>query len=206
MLFALAFLPMFGIGGLTGLPLGLSAADIQLHDTYYVIGHFHYVVAPGTIFALFAGIYFWYPKVTGRMMNEVLGKIHFWGSLVAINLVFMPMFIQGLAGVNRRLYDGGLQYEHAADVLHWNVVMSNAAYALAFFQLFFIINFFLSLKKGKKAEANPWQATTIEWTDTTSPPLAHGNFERVPQVYRGAYEYSVPGATTDFIPQSAERT
>ena len=105
MLFALAFLPMFGIGGLTGLPLGLSAADIQLHDTYYVIGHFHYVVAPGTIFALFAGIYFWYPKVTGRMMNEVLGKIHFWGSLVAINLVFMPMFIQGLAGVNRRLYD-----------------------------------------------------------------------------------------------------
>ncbi len=206
MLFALAFLPMFGIGGLTGLPLGLSAADIQLHDTYYVIGHFHYVVAPGTIFALFAGIYFWYPKVTGRMMNEVLGKIHFWGSLVAINLVFMPMFIQGLAGVNRRLYDGGLQYEHAADVLHWNVVMSHAAYALAFFQLFFIINFFLSLKKGKKAEANPWQATTIEWTDTTSPPLGHGNFERVPQVYRGAYEYSVPGATTDFIPQSAERT
>ena len=205
MLFALAFLPMFGIGGLTGLPLGLSAADIQLHDTYYVIGHFHYVVAPGTIFALFAGIYFWYPKVTGRMMNEVLGKIHFWGSLVAINLVFMPMFIQGLAGMNRRLYDGGLQYAHAADVLHWNVIISNAAYALAFFQLFFIINFFLSLKKGKKAEANPWQATTMEWTDTTSPPLAHGNFERVPQVYRGAYEYSVPGATTDFIPQSAER-
>ncbi|HIN09983.1 MAG TPA: cytochrome C oxidase subunit I, partial [Acidobacteria bacterium] len=107
MLFALAFLPMFGIGGLTGLPLGLSAPDLHFHDTYYVIGHFHYVVAPGTILALFAGIYHWYPKATGRVMNELLGKIHFWGSFIAMNVVFMPMFITVLAGVNRRLYDGG---------------------------------------------------------------------------------------------------
>ena len=114
MLFALAFLPMFGIGGLTGLPLGLAPSDIHLHDTYYVIGHFHYVVAPGTIFALFAGIYYWFPKVTGRKMNDLLGKIHFWGSFVCINGVFMPMFIQGLAGMNRRLYDGGMQYAHNA--------------------------------------------------------------------------------------------
>jgi cytochrome c oxidase subunit 1 len=205
MLFALAFLPMFGIGGLTGLPLGLTASDIPLHDTYYVIGHFHYVVAPGTIFALFAGIYYWYPKATGRMMNEVLGKIHFWGSFVAINFVFMPMFIQGLAGMNRRLYDGGVQYAHVKDVLYLNVWMSMGAWTLAFFQLFFIVNFFLSLKTGRVAVANPWNATTLDWSATSSPPLAHGNFDKVPHVYRDAYEYSVPGASTDFIPQNAER-
>jgi cytochrome c oxidase subunit 1 len=205
MLFALAFLPMFGIGGLTGLPLGLTASDIPLHDTYYVIGHFHYVVAPGTIFALFAGIYYWYPKATGRMMNEILGKIHFWGSFVAINFVFMPMFIQGLAGMNRRLYDGGVQYAHVKDVLYLNVWMSMGAWTLAFFQLFFIVNFFLSLKTGRVAVANPWKATTLDWSATSSPPLAHGNFDKVPHVYRDAYEYSVPGASTDFIPQNAER-
>ena len=117
MLFALAFLPMFGIGGLTGLPLGLAPPDIHLHDTYYVIGHFHYVVAPGTIFALFAGIYYWFPKATGRKMNEMLGAIHFWGSFICINIVFMPMFIQGLGGMNRRMYDGGAQYAHNAGLL-----------------------------------------------------------------------------------------
>src|SRR5678809_654603 len=119
-LFALAFLPMFGIGGLTGLPLGLAASDIPLHDTYYVVGHFHYVVAPGTIFALFAGIYYWYPKVTGRMMNSALGAIHWAGSLVCMNLIFMPMFIQGLGGVNRRLWDGGQQYAHAQQLSRLN--------------------------------------------------------------------------------------
>ena len=110
MLFALAFLPMFGIGGLTGLPLGFSASDIHLHDTYYVIGHFHYIVAPGTIFALFAGIYYWFPKATGRKMNEFWGKVHFWGSFICMNCIFMPMFIQGMAGMYRRMYDGGQLY------------------------------------------------------------------------------------------------
>jgi cytochrome c oxidase subunit 1 len=205
MLFALAFLPMFGIGGLTGLPLGLSASDIPLHDTYYVIGHFHYVVAPGTIFALFAGIYYWYPKVTGRYMNETLGRLHFFGSFVAINLVFMPMFIQGLAGMNRRLYDGGQQYAHVQDVLHWNVTMSHAAWGLGLVQIFFIVNFFMSLKTGKPAPANPWNATTLDFAATTSPPLAHGNFATAPRVFRDPYEYSVPGAAADFIPQNAER-
>jgi cytochrome c oxidase subunit I len=199
MLFALAFLPMFGIGGLTGLPLGLAPSDIHLHDTYYVIGHFHYVVAPGTIFALFAGIYYWYPKATGRMMNEWLGRIHFIGSFIAINLIFMPMFIQGLAGVNRRLYDGGLQYTHAQPVLKWNVVMSIAAWVLGVFQLPFILNFFMSMKTGKKVDKNPWDATTLEWA-APSPP-GHGNFDVVPEVYRGPYEYSVPGAPKDFTPQ-----
>lgn len=201
MLFALAFLPMFGIGGLTGLPLGLAPTDIHLHDTYYVIGHFHYVVAPGTIFALFAGVYHWYPKVTGRRMSDTLGKVHFWGSLVCMNGIFMPMFIQGLAGVSRRLYDGGQQYAHAQGVLQWNEFMSVAAWLLAVFQLPFMINFFLSIWKGRKVENdNPWEATTLDWATPTPPP--HGNFAKVPEVYRSPYEYSVPGHTTDFFPQN----
>jgi len=199
MLFALAFLPMFGIGGLTGLPLGLAPSDIHLHDTYYVIGHFHYVVAPGTIFALFAGVYYWFPKATGRKMNEVLGAIHFWGSFICINGVFMPMFIQGLGGMNRRMYDGGAQYAHNASLLHWNVAIGWAAWGLGLCQIPFIINFFWSIKGGKKVGNNPWDATTLEWS-APSPP-GHGNFLTEPIVYRGPYEYSVPGAAKDFTPQ-----
>ena len=191
MLFALAFLPMFGIGGLTGLPLGLATTDIPLHDTNYVVGHFHYLVAPGTIFALFAGIYHWFPRMTGRMMNDTLGRIHFIGSLVCMNVIFMPMFIQGLAGVNRRLWDGGAQYVHAQEVLSLNVPMSIAAFGLAFFQLFFIANVFVSLRLGRRVAENPWSATTLEW----QPHLA------ALRVYRDPYEYSVPGAAADFVPQ-----
>jgi len=212
MMFALAFLPMFGIGGLTGLPLGLSTTDIPLHDTYYVIGHFHYVVAPGTIFALFAGIYYWFPKATGRMMSDVLGKIHFWGTLVCMNVIFMPMLIQGLAGLNRRLYDGGASYadttavieagfySHISEVLHWNIVISAAAWIMCLFQFFFIYNFFVSMKKGKKAKNdNPWDATTIEWLAPNVPP--HGNFTTDVICYRDPYEYSVPNAKQDYSPQ-----
>ena len=199
MMFALAFLPMFGIGGLTGLPLGLAPPDIHLHDTYYVIGHFHYVVAPGTLFALFAGLYHWFPKATGRKMNDLLGKIHFWGSFICINLVFMPMFIQGLGGMNRRMYDGGAIYEHNAGLLKWNLVIGFAAWGLGLFQIPFIINFFASLKWGTLVDRNPWEATTLEWS-APSPP-GHGNFLTEPIVYRGPYEYSVPGAARDFTPQ-----
>ena len=199
MLFALGFLPMFGIGGLTGLPLGLNVADIPLHDTYYVIAHFHYVVAPGTIFALFAGIYYWFPKATGRRMNETLGRIHFFGSFVCMNVIFMPMFLVGLAGVSRRLYDGGAGYDFAQPVLHLNVVSSWGAWILAIFQIPFIFNFFWSIRKGEKTAENPWQATTIEWAAPSPPP--HGNFAAAPQAYRGPYEYSVPGAGKDFVPQ-----
>ena len=188
-LFALAFLPMFGLGGLTGLPLGLAATDIPLHDTYYVIGHFHYIVAPGTIFALFAGVYHWFPKVTGRQLHQGLGKAHFWGSLVCMNLIFFPMFIQGLAGLNRRLYDGGLTYTHGQALQHWNVVQGWAAWALGAVQLLFIVNLFWSWRRGRAAGSNPWQATTLEW----APPPA--------SVSRGPYEYSVPGEAQDFSPQ-----
>ncbi len=207
MLFALTFLPMFGLGGLTGLPLGLATADLYLHDTYYVIGHFHYIVAPGTIFALFAGIYYWFPKITGRKLNEVLGKIHYWGSVIFINGIFFPMFFQGLAGVSRRLYDGGVQYAHAKAVAQaTNPFMSISAWCLLVFQLPFIVNIVwnvIAAMRGKKNVGdNPWQATTLDWAATTSPPLAHGNFAVLPVVYRGAYEYSVPDYhEADFLPQ-----
>ncbi len=204
MLFALAFLPMFAIGGLTGLPLGLAPSDIHLHDTYYVIGHFHYVVAPGTIFAMFAGIYYWFPKVTGRKMSTLLGHLHFWPSFLFINGIFMPMLIQGLAGVSRRLYDGGANYSHAQGVLHWNVFMSVSAWLLAVAQIPFIINLFWSLRKGRKVDGNPWRATTLEWAAAPSPPIAHGNFAVIPTVVRGPYDYSLPGAPQDFTPQHQE--
>src|SRR5881398_836042 len=199
MLFTIAFLPMFGIGGLTGIPLAFNSADLYLHDTYYIIAHFHYVVAPGTLFGLFAGIYYWYPKATGRKLNETLGKIHFAGLLVCMNVVFMPMFLMGLAGVSRRLFDGGSTYNFAQPVLHWNVVSSWGAWALGLFQIPFIFNFFWSIWHGEKAGENPWQATTIEWSAPSPPP--HGNFLGVPEAYRGPYEYSVPGAPKDFWPQ-----
>ena len=204
MLFALAFLPMFAIGGLTGLPLGLAPSDIHLHDTLYVIGHFHYVVAPGTIFAMFAGIYYWFPKITGRKMSSLLGHIHFWPSFLFINGIFFPMLIQGMAGVQRRLYDGGATYSHAQGVLHWNVFMSISAWCLGLSQIAFIINLFWSIWKGKKVDSNPWGATTLEWAAAPSPPVAHGNFVEIPTVVRGPYDYSLPGAAQDFTPQHQE--
>ena len=211
MLFVMAFLPMFGIGGLTGLPLGFSYSDLHLHDTYYVIAHFHYIVAPGTIFALFAGIYFWFPKATGRMMNEFWGKVHFWCSLIFMNLIFQPMFAQGMAGMLRRMADGGANYSTAkvpdaigglsAKMMGLHTYILWAAVGLGLAQIPFIINFFWSISHGKPAGSdNPWESTTLEWQTPTPPP--HGNFATTPHVYRGPYEYSVPGHAKDFTPQN----
>ncbi|NNN06642.1 MAG: cytochrome C oxidase subunit I [Elusimicrobia bacterium] len=199
MLFALAFLPLFGIGGLTGLPLGLTVTDIYLHDTYYVIGHFHFVVVTGSIIALFAGVYHWFPKWFGRKMNDRLGVIHFWGSVVSMVGIFTPMLVMGLAGASRRLYDPTAQ-AHNLIVQPLNVVSTYFAAALGVFQLPFIWNFFHSMFRGEKTPENPWQATTLEWACPSPPP--HGNFAKTPRVYRGPYEYSTPGRATDFWPQT----
>ena len=211
-MFALAFLPMFGIGGLTGLPLGFSFTDLHLHDSYYVIAHFHYVVAPGSIFALLAGIYYWFPKMTGRTMNEYWGKVHFWGSLIFMNIIFMPMFVQGFAGLSRRMSDGGATYSLIQNpdvtsgalsqlIINLNEYISMGAFGMFLVQVVFVINFFYSIRHGEKVKGdNPHDSTTLEWQTPTPPP--HGNFATTPEVYGEPYAYSVPGADADFIPQT----
>lgn len=136
-------------------------------------------------------------------MSEVLGKIHFFGSIIFMNGIFLPMFAQGLAGVSRRLYDGGEAYLHAQPVLEWNQVMTVSALLLTLFQVPFLINFFRSIRKGEKVSSNPWEATTLEWSSAPSPPVPHGNFPEIPEVYRDPYEYSVPvnGEVRAFVPQ-----
>jgi cytochrome c oxidase subunit I len=207
MLFTTAFLPMFGIGGLTGIPLAFNSADLYLHDTYYVIAHFHYIVAPGTIFGLFAGVYYWFPKATGRKMSDFWGKVHFWPTLICMNMIFLPMFLQGMAGMHRRWYDGGqgwnVSNEHTIWGLtgfQWNVPISWAAWIMGLAQIPFIINFFWSIKRGEKVNDNPWEATTLEWTAPSPPP--HGNFVTTPVAYRGPYEYSLPGRDRDYTMQN----
>ncbi len=202
MLFALAFVSNFVIGGLSGIFMAATPVDIFIHDTYYIVAHFHYVVA-GIIFAMFAAIYYWFPKIFGRQMSERLGKLHFWPTFLFFNGVFFPMHFLGVGGMMRRIYNP-LQYEYLQPLQPINVFMTVSAFLLGLVQILFILNFVWSLVAGKRAERNPWQANTLEWSAPSPPP--HGNWgETLPVVYRGPYEYSPPGIAEDYVPQDQPR-
>ena len=199
MLFSIGLVSFFISGGLTGIYLGNAALDIQLHDSYFVVAHFHLVMGSAAIFGMFAGIYHWFPKMFGRMMNNTLGYFHFWFTFISAYLVFFPMHFMGLAGVPRRYYQFTLlkEFEIWTDV---NVMITMAAMLGGIAQLFFLFNFFYSIFKGKKAEQNPWESNTLEWS--TPVEHLHGNWPgEIPTVYRGPYEYSRPDREEDFFPQ-----
>ena len=198
MLHACAFLAMFLIGGLTGIFLASMPVDIYIHDTYFIVGHLHYVLFGGSLFGTFAGITFWFPKMFGRMMSERLGKLHLALTFVFFNAVMFPMFILGIGGMPRRIYDWS-QYAHLAHFGGLNRMMTVSAFFLVVSQAIFAVNFLWSIFRGKRASENPWEATTLEWATSSPPP--HGNFPKPPTVYHGPYEYSVPGRSQDWLPQ-----
>jgi cytochrome c oxidase subunit 1 len=200
MLWALAFVAEFLIGGVTGIYLGSSGSDIYFHDTYFVLAHFHYTFVPIAIVATFAGVTYWFPKMFGRMLDEKLGKLHFWATIIPFNLIFIPLFITGAAGDHRRIWDYGQFPDLArADLQNLRMIATLATVAMLAAQAIFFYNFAKSLRSGKLAGNNPWNSSTLEWTVPSPPP--HGNFEVFPTVYRGPYEYSVPGRASDFWPQ-----
>jgi cytochrome c oxidase subunit 1 len=202
MLWALAFIATFLVGGVTGIFLGASGADIYLHDTYFVLAHFHYTFFPITIIGFFAGITFWFPKMFGKMLNETLGKIHFWGTIIPYNLIFIPLFVLGAAGDHRRIYSYELFPDLASPALqNLRVFATVATVVMLAFQSVFLVNFVWSLWRGKRAERNPWKSNTLEWTADSPPP--HGNWPgEMPRVYRGPYEYSHPDRKEDYWPQN----
>ncbi len=201
MLWALAFIGEFLLGGVTGIFLGASGADIYFHDTYFVIAHFHYTFFPIAFIAVFAAVTYWFPKMFGKHMNDTLGKMHFWGTIISFNFIFIPLFVLGARGDHRRIYD----YRHFPDLMKpgmqdLRILATVALLVLLAFQVVFLANFIYSLFKGRKAEANPWNANTLEWHAPSPPP--HGNFpEGLPTVHRGPYEYSHPDRQDDFWPQ-----
>jgi cytochrome c oxidase subunit 1 len=202
MLFAIAFIFTFINGGLTGLFLGNVSVDVPLSGTYFVVAHFHMVMGVSPILVIFGAIYHWYPKITGRMWNETLGKIHFWFTFLGTYLIYFPMHYLGLLGMPRRYYE----YGHTAfipDTAHYlNAFITTAALIVGAAQLIFFYNMITSYFYGPKAGGNPWRATTLEWQTPTTP-APHGNWgPNLPVVYRWAYDYSVPGAAEDFIPQN----
>ncbi|HEX7480737.1 MAG TPA: cbb3-type cytochrome c oxidase subunit I [Polyangiales bacterium] len=201
MLWALGFIAEFLIGGVTGIFLGSSGSDIYFHDTYFVLAHFHYTFVPIAVISVFAGFTYWFPKMFGKMMNETLGKIHFWGTIIPFNGVFIPLFVTGMGGDHRRIYSYTNFPELNTPALnHMREFATISLLVLLAFQVVFFANLFISLWKGKPAGNNPWHANTLEWQTVSPPP--HGNFAEMPTCYRGPYEYSVPGREEDFWPQS----
>jgi cytochrome c oxidase subunit I len=199
MLNALAFVAMFVIGGLSGIFMAATPVDVYFHDTYFIVAHLHYVLFMSSIFGIFAGIYFWYPKMFGKLMSERWGKVHFLITFVAANCTFYPMHIIGLSGHPRRYYDPTI-YKFLDGVQPINQFMTISALILGLAQIIFVLNFLGSLIWGKKAGRNPWNSNSLEWSAPSPPP--HGNFETDPVVHRGPYEYSVPGVEADYLPQT----
>src|SRR6266567_162138 len=202
MLFALSFIVTFVNGGLTGLFLGNVVVDVPLSDTMFVVAHFHMVMGMAPFFVIFGAIYHWYPKVTGRMLNEMLGKFHFWVTFLGAYAIFFPMHYLGLLGVPRRYFELGETAFIPQSATTLNIFITMAALTVGFAQMVFLFNLIWSLFKGKPAGSNPWRATTLEWQTPETPP-GHGNWgKELPVVYRWAYDYSVPGAEQDFVPQN----
>jgi cytochrome c oxidase subunit 1 len=202
MLFALAFIVTFVNGGLTGLFLGNVVVDVPLSDTMFVVAHFHMVMGVAPILVIFGAIYHWYPKVTGRMLNEAMGQIHFWVTFLGAYAIFFPMHYLGLLGIPRRYHDLGDATFVPESAHTLNAFISVMALTVGAAQLLFLFNLVWSIWKGRDAGGNPWRATTLEWQTPQTPP-AHGNWgKELPVIYRWAYDYSVPGAAEDFIPQN----
>jgi cytochrome c oxidase subunit 1 len=202
MLFAIAFIVTFLNGGLTGLFLGNVVVDVPLSDTMFVVAHFHMVMGVAPILVIFGGLYHWYPKVTGRMLDARLGQVHFWITFLGAYAIFFPMHYLGLLGVPRRYYEtAGLGFvPPSAETL--NAFISLVAFVVGAAQIVFLFNLLHSLRHGAPAGGNPWRATTLEWQTPETPP-SHGNWgPALPIVYRWPYDYSVPGAPEDFVPQN----
>ncbi len=201
MLFSIGFIFTFINGGLTGLFLGNVTIDLPLSDTYFVVAHFHMVMAVSPILVVFGAIYHWYPKITGRMLDDSLGKIHFWMTFLGTYAIYYPMHYLGFEGIPRRYFSYGDTDFISQSSQDLNAAITVAAFFVASAQLFFLYNMFISYFRGREAGHNPWEATTLEWQTPHTPPR-HGNFDELPLVYRWAYDFSVPGAKEDFIPQN----
>ncbi len=202
MLYTMAVIWVFAIGGLTGLYNATVTADIYLHDTMFVVGHFHYTMAASVLFGGFAAIAYWFPKMFGRMMSSRLNKVHFWGTFITLNLVFFNMMVLGYAGHHRRIYNPN-EYEFLQPLMDLNVFITIAAFFMGAFQILYLFNFVWSIFKGKVAETNPWKANTLEWT--VAYPVPHGNFDEIPHVYNGPHEYNNPRVKDqDWVPQSVQ--
>ncbi len=204
MLNAMAFVSMFIIGGLSGIFMAATPVDMHIHDTYFIVAHIHYVLFGGSTFGIFAAIYYWFPKMFGRMMNERLGEIHFALTFLTFNGTFFLMHIIGMHGHPRRIADPTLYpFLSGAGIVGMNRFMTYSAFGLGLTQILFAANFFYSLLFGPRAPSNPWHANTLEWATDSPPP--YYNFETIPTVYHPAYEYSVPGVIGDYLPQTEPR-